>query len=211
MAIELLASDLQTIAESDNYQVAVRQLGLMNNYIKKFLLLSQSPEKASIENPQPVELNPILENVVFLLSPSAKHLDVNMTVNSNNDQTKFSMSEEDAEQLMMNLISNGIKAASQSVANAGDSKQAIVDIRLLVNKGRVTFSVADNGDGPPPEIADTIFQPFVTGSQEGTGLGLSVVADISNRVGGSVRWIRENEMTVFIFEAPIQTSTTTVS
>lgn len=201
MAVELLAVDHQEISHSDDYQVALRQLGLMNNYIKKFLLLSKSSDAEHVDEAQWIELAPILENVIFLLSPSAKHLNVEMTVNSDCDDSKIKIVEEDAEQLMMNLITNGITAASEKSANLVEGEKAFVTVELAVKNGNVTFSVTDSGGGPPADIADSIFQPFVTGSKEGTGLGLSLVQDIAKRANGQVQWKRLDDSTIFTFEA----------
>lgn len=201
MAVELLAVDHREIAKSDDYQVALRQLGLMNNYIKKFLLLSKSSDAEHVDEPQLIQLAPILENVVFLLSPSAKHLNVEMTVHSDCDDSKIRILEEDAEQLMMNLITNGITAASEKSANLAGGEKAFVTIKLSVHDGSVTFSVTDSGAGPPEEIADSIFQPFVTGSKEGTGLGLSLVREVAERTNGNIQWKRQDNSTTFTFEA----------
>ena len=110
------------------------------------------------------------------------------------------MTEEDAEQLMMNLVTNAITAASRLGTEPQTGKRAVVSVRLVVTESNVLFSVTDNGTGPPAEIAESLFQPFVTGSSEGTGLGLSLVDEISKRAGGQVNWRRENDATIFTFE-----------
>ena len=197
MAIELLAGDHREIADSENFQVARRQLGLMDNYIRKFLMLSKSSERERPTEIQPIDLNTVLESVAFLLRPSAAHLNVKMAIDSRCDDSKFEMSEEDAEQLMMNLIRNGITAASEKAAAAEGDEAASVEVDLNVRNGNVVFSVTDNGAGPPEDIAENIFQPFVTGSREGTGLGLSLVREIVERAGGSVDWNRQENKTTF--------------
>ncbi len=51
---------------------------------------------------------------------------------------------------------------------------------------RVTVDVCDDGLGVPPEIAASLFRPFVSRRPSGTGLGLAIVARIMEAHGGSV-------------------------
>lgn len=52
----------------------------------------------------------------------------------------------------------------------------------------VTIAVRDSGAGIPPELIDTIFDPFITSKApgEGTGLGLAIVAATVNELGGRI-------------------------
>ena len=65
-------------------------------------------------------------------------------------------------------------------------------------------SVADTGPGISPEIADRLFQPFVTtkGGQ-GMGVGLSICRGIMEAQGGRI-WAEPNPGggTVFRFTVP---------
>ena len=195
MALELLADEFQA-KSSESYDVACRQLALMDNYIRNFLQLSKRSSVDQSNRPI-ADWSSILDNVVSLLRPSAEHLGVEVKVERDVQTTVVPIVDEDAEQIMMNLISNGIAAASDMTESSAGNKR--VDVRLKVNHGQLILEVSDTGPGPPKEIADTIFDPFVTGSPEGTGLGLSLVNDIATRVGGEIAWIRENEMTTFTF------------
>lgn len=61
--------------------------------------------------------------------------------------------------------------------------------------GQVRVIVADDGVGIAPEIADTLFEPFVTGnaartSGGGTGLGMAIVKKAAELHGGSIRLVR---------------------
>jgi signal transduction histidine kinase len=61
-----------------------------------------------------------------------------------------------------------------------------------VADGQVEVQVSDRGPGVPPEYRERIFEPFfrLPGHAEregGVGLGLSLVKQIAQRHGGSVR------------------------
>ena len=61
----------------------------------------------------------------------------------------------------------------------------------------------DDGPGLPPEIADNIFDPFVSGRENGTGLGLALVSKIISEHDG---WIGVESVpgrTVFRISLPV--------
>lgn len=83
------------------------------------------------------------------------------------------------EQVLVNLLTNALEAVGATV----DPR-----VRMTVERegDRVALTVADNGPGIDPAIADDIFQPFVTGKADGLGLGLGIVRDIVTEFGGTV-------------------------
>lgn len=65
------------------------------------------------------------------------------------------------------------------------------------------IEVIDDGPGIPPEIAGDIFDPFVSGRENGTGLGLALVSKIVADHGG---WITAESVpgrTVFRLSLPV--------
>ena len=66
------------------------------------------------------------------------------------------------------------------------------------------FSVADSGTGISPEIAQHLFQPFVTSKPNGMGVGLSICRTIIEAHGGRIA-ARDNDGggTVFEFTIPL--------
>jgi two-component system, OmpR family, sensor kinase len=58
------------------------------------------------------------------------------------------------------------------------------DVQVEVGADRIT--VIDDGPGIPPEVAKTLFEPFVTRREGGTGLGLAVARRVAERHGGTI-------------------------
>ena len=69
---------------------------------------------------------------------------------------------------------------------------------FTLNKS-IEILVMDNGPGAPEDIAEHLFEPFVSGKPEGKGLGLPLVEKLVRDMGGIVQYARERppEMTVF--------------
>jgi signal transduction histidine kinase len=76
------------------------------------------------------------------------------------------------------------------LANAVDALETRSDGRVVRvtaapdGPGFVRIAVEDNGPGISPEIADALFDPFVTTKASGTGLGLAISRSIVDAHGG---------------------------
>ena len=62
----------------------------------------------------------------------------------------------------------------------------------------------DNGPGVPPEIAERVFYPMISGRPEGSGLGLAITQGILARHNGLVECESEPGRTVFSFYLPVR-------
>jgi len=61
----------------------------------------------------------------------------------------------------------------------------------------IAIQIADNGPGIPDEIAQMVFEPFVTTKSMGRGLGLAAVTGIVQNHGGCVSFRNGPEGTTF--------------
>lgn len=76
------------------------------------------------------------------------------------------------QQVLVNLMRNAIEAMSES-----RTRQLEIGSRSEPG-GFIRVSVADSGPGLAPEVADKLFQPFITTKAEGMGIGLSICQTI---------------------------------
>ncbi|MFV0361269.1 two-component system sensor histidine kinase NtrB [Tropicimonas sp.] len=117
----------------------------------------------------------------------------------------------DADQLLqvfLNLLRNAAEAAR---GEAGEIRiHTFYEPSLRVRrKGEKAFRVPlqieiiDNGPGLPAEIADEIFDPFVSGRENGTGLGLALVSKIISEHKGWISVDSAPGRTVFRISLPV--------
>ena len=99
----------------------------------------------------------------------------------------------DADQLQQVFL-NLLKNASEAGGDGGTIRlRTFYDASLRVRQADGTqarlplqIEIVDDGPGLPPEISADIFEPFVSGRENGTGLGLALVSKLVHEGGG---WI----------------------
>ena len=110
---------------------------------------------------------------------------------------------------LLQIIINLLKNAREAVRNEREPRIVMttayrhgITVSSAPGKPRlplpIEICVFDNGPGAPADIADHLFDPFVSGRREGQGLGLALVDKLTRDMGGIVQYAREGnpEMTV---------------
>jgi two-component system sensor kinase FixL len=77
------------------------------------------------------------------------------------------------QQVVLNLVRNAVEAME-----AVTRRELTVATRAIVGEGLAEVRVADSGPGIARDIAERLFQPFVTTKKTGMGLGLSICREI---------------------------------
>jgi PAS domain S-box-containing protein len=106
------------------------------------------------------------------------------------------------QQVLVNLMLNAIDAMADSSRRELEVKTALLDDETTA------FSVTDSGTGLVAEIADHLFEPFVSTKPNGMGLGLSICRSIVEAHGGRLRTEpNEGGGTIFCFTLPASPTT----
>lgn len=98
------------------------------------------------------------------------------------------------QQMLLNLVLNSIRAMKE----AG----GILEVTAELLQGEILLTVRDTGPGIPENLADRIFDPFVTSYADGTGLGLSMVLQIVEIHQGRIELDRQIPGTLFLISLP---------
>jgi two-component system nitrogen regulation sensor histidine kinase GlnL len=114
----------------------------------------------------------------------------------------------DPDQLLQVLL-NLLKNASEAGGPGGSiTLHTFYEPSLRVQRGDgiarlpLQIEIIDDGPGLPPEIAADVFEPFISGKENGTGLGLALVSKLIADMGGWISVDSTPGRTVFRISLP---------
>ncbi len=107
------------------------------------------------------------------------------------------------QQVLLNLLRNGVDAMHDSEP---EHRHLKLSARYTA-PGEVSLIVTDEGPGISKELAQKLFNPFVTTKSSGMGMGLAISRTIAEAHGGSLEFRRNPERGVsFVLTIPTQVS-----
>lgn len=202
IALDLYLRKCADSEQDETLQVANRQLCMIEQYLQSFLE-NKAGHFSSFET---VCLNEIVEKLMSLLEPTARHGGVRLMNDSVEELLVIEGDAESLEQLLSNLILNAIEATVSMQVEPDSRSEAEAEVRLTLfpsGSESVILEVTDTGPGPESAIVSKMFEPLVTAKKDGTGLGLFVAREIVQNHGGELRWERRGQQTCFIVELPV--------
>lgn len=150
------------------------QITRLDGLLRRLLDLTQPPQL----QPTDVDLPAFCREVLAGHEDQAGQRGIRLTAQVAVDRGHF---DRDAlGRALDNLLLNALQAAPS------DS-----EVRLdVARRGDwLVLAVEDQGQGPPAELRAQLFEPFVTGRPEGTGLGLALVRETARAHGGEARLV----------------------
>jgi signal transduction histidine kinase len=123
-------------------------------------------------------LRDVLSRAADFVAAQASKQDIRVTCDFDAAERPALCDPEQIYQVVLNLVVNALQALPPG---------GWIQLRTFhIDSFTVGFQVCDDGPGLPPELRELIFQPFVTGREAGTGLGLAFVDRIVKAHRGSI-------------------------
>src|SRR5262249_35550811 len=126
---------------------------------------------------QEFDLNEVISDTMEIVGPEATRNGVDLAGYKPNGALPVRADRIQLQQVLVNLVMNGIDAMRDSDERAMSISAALVD------GSSVEVSVSDTGTGVPPDELNKVFEAFYTTKREGTGLGLPIARMIVQMVG----------------------------
>jgi PAS domain S-box-containing protein len=128
---------------------------------------------------EPLDVNEIGRETVTLLRDEAARYTISVRTELAADLPQVLGDRVQLQQVMMNLIINGIEALKE----VEGIREIVIRTRQAEDK-QVSVSVSDTGNGFPAHLSEQIFDPFFTTKPQGTGMGLRISRSIIESHGG---------------------------
>jgi two-component system sensor histidine kinase HydH len=196
--VQLLEEDIASISKeiperlSSRFEIIRGELHRLESIVGHFLKLA-GPSELDIES---LDIGKVVSHVCDLLRPEAAERGIQITLAHPENLPVISGDRVRLTQALLNVVINAIQALGQD----GDVK-----VDLSLHGGDLHLSVSDNGPGIAPEKMDSIFDPYFTTKEEGSGLGLWIAQQIVTAHRGTLRACNNQPSGAqFIMSLPLQ-------
>ena len=199
-AAQLLSRELKEVSLKDYTTVIIEEADRLRNLVDRMLGINKPLRLEKLN------VHEVLERVAALTE-----VDVGDSVTLVRDYDpsipEIRGDKEQLIQVVLNIVRNAVQALSQV-----EKKQRKIVIKTRTQhhftigqkQHRLVcrIDIIDNGSGIPPEIAQNIFYPLISGRPEGTGLGLAIAQSIIIQHQGLIECESKPGATVFSIYLP---------
>jgi len=196
-AAQLLERELADAEQREFTQVIVKEVDRLQSLLNRLVTPSRRPRI------EPINIHEILERVRTLL---AAEFPEGLSIARDYDTSLPDLSG-DKEQVLQAIL-NVARNAAQATAGRGQIRISTriarqVTIARARHRHAVAVWIEDDGPGVPPELADRIFYPLVSGREGGTGLGLSLAQSFISQHHGHIEFESVPGRTRFTILLPV--------
>lgn len=196
---QLLTDRLDRVNDATAQRVAPRLVATLDRAIA-FCETTLAYGRATEPLPQRrlIPLAPLVDELSNLkdLAPEvgiafSAHVPQDLMIDADKDQLS---------RVLVNLVRNAVQALSQAGSREGHPR---IEVRARRDGNTVSVFVEDNGPGIPERLKADLFTPFQSSARKGgTGLGLTIAAELIHLHGGTISLEEGNRHTCFRVTIP---------
>lgn len=162
--------------------ILLKETARLNNTVEEILLFSRE-KKHSGKTVAKEPLADVVSHVAALVERQIKDKNIHLQLPGKDTLSNFMVEGGKISQVLLNIMLNAI----DSVASQGK-----ITVTVEESGDGCFLEVCDNGPGVTETEKEKIFEPFYTGKDEGTGLGLLISRKIVESYGGIIS-VLDNE------------------
>jgi len=182
--------------QQEDFDVISQEIGHIDNIVQNFLEFARPPRLKL----QPVSLSDVVDQAALLMGHRLESCHAQLVIIRQESLPEVHADPEQLKEALVNILNNACEATEP------EGRIEIKEQLQMEQEGRAVavIRISDTGSGIPDEIKDKIFEPFFTTKEEGSGLGLSIVARIIEQHGGTIEAeSREGKGACFVIKLPV--------
>ena len=156
----------------------LEELGYLKNTVNKFGEFARLPAAQLVEE----DMSSAVARIIKSVAAGFDTADLQVSEEPTPLQARVRLDRALFRQVVTNIVRNGVEA------NPGRRVGFVV--RLVAREGSVILTIDNDGPPVPPELADRMFDPYVSGksNKENMGLGLAIVKKVVLEHGGEIAY-----------------------
>jgi two-component system, NtrC family, nitrogen regulation sensor histidine kinase NtrY len=176
---KLLAMEQLTAEEAADIKTGLdtihRRASGLSVFLDAYTNLYRTPEF----KPEPTKICPVIQRIGQLFKEEADLQGATIHTACTPDELEINMDGGMVEQVLINLVKNAMEAVKSR-------NERVISISASEGKKETIISVEDTGSGIPRDQMESIFIPFFSTRESGTGIGLSFSQHVMRLHGGQI-------------------------
>lgn len=154
-------------------EILKKELTRMRDKLNYFLAFSKPRPPKKL----PHTIKSVVEAVVPLVEKQLDEKSISLQIHLQDSGREYLIDSSQVQEILLNILMN---------AAAMMTHEGTITIESFEDNQSLTLTIEDTGPGISPEVLPRIFEPFYTTRKEGTGLGLPIVKQLIEAMGGSI-------------------------
>ncbi|WP_052342603.1 ATP-binding protein [Bacillus sp. EB01] len=176
--IQLLKPQLKELGKEQYANIALDELNRANEIIYEFL----NAAKPASNQARDTTYNTLIREIILLFESESLLRNIELTSSLSNKDALPVLEPGRLKQVLVNMIKNSMEALD----GFDTEKKKRIMVQSKIAGANFIIQISDNGSGMDQKTLSSLFSPFFSTKEHGTGIGLSVCLKIIEDAGGNI-------------------------